>query len=179
MSNNNISHNSVNAEKKKRKFNFIDFLIVFLILSFVALLIYSFSPWSQIKKIWSTNEVVLDYTVEIRGVDEQFIDMIKAGDSAINSVTKSALGSVTAIGAIEKNAILDYTVSEEDGTVQGILSESPDKYDITVHIRTTAEYEAGKGYTVNGCRIAVGEELYLRFPQYSCSGFCVALDRNS
>lgn len=178
MSSKNISHNGNSAVKKKRRFNFIDFLIILLIVALIAVLIYAFSPWSQIKKLWASNEVILDYTVEIRGVDDEFVDLIKNGDSAINSVTKSSLGTVTAIGGIEKNTELDYTVAE-DGTVQGVLSESPDKYDITVHIRATAEYEVGKGYSVNGCRVAVGEELFFRFPRYSCSGFCVALDKNS
>ena len=177
MSEKNITHNST-AVKKKRKFNFIDLLIVFLIVAVVGVAVYAFSPWSQIKKLWISNEVVLDYTVEIRGVDDEFIDLIKSGDSAINSITKSSLGKVTAIGEVDRSTTLDYS-ENEDGNVQGILKEDPNKYDITVHIRATAEYEAGKGYIVNGCRVAVGEELFFRFPQFSCSGFCVALDTNS
>ena len=173
MSNGNISHKT----KKKRTFNIVDFFIVVAIILAIAILVYAFSPWSQLKKLWALDEVTIDYTIIIRDVDKSDTTKIKKGDVVTNSVTKNPLGTVTNIGAITNSTVLDYKGEDED--LQGVLLENPDKYDITVHITAVANYEEGVGYTVNGCRIAVGEELYLRFPQYVHSGFCIAFDPNS
>ena len=176
--NNNASNSGNTAAKKKRKFNFIDFLIVLLVVALIAVAIYATSPWSHIQRLWGADEVVIDYIVEIRGVDEQFISLIEGGDAAINSVTKGNMGVVTDVERDTKTTSLHYTV-DENGGVHGVLHEYPDKYDITVHIEATAEYKTDVGYTVDGCRVAVGEELFFRFPRFSCSGYCVAIDTNS
>lgn len=180
MNNNNISHNQggTSVKKKKRKFNIVDFFIALIAVMIIVVLVYAFSPWSQIQKLWNQNEISLQYTVEIRGVDEQFSDLIKKGDQAINSVNKNSLGTVSGIESVEISKVLNYEM-DESGVAHGVLLDDPDKFDITVHITATAEYEKGVGYTVNGCRIAVGEELFFRFPQFTCSGYCVAIDTNS
>ena len=49
---NNASHN-VRKKANRKKFNFIDFLVVLIILAAVAALIYLFSPWSKIEKLWN------------------------------------------------------------------------------------------------------------------------------
>ena len=173
----NIS-NKKNAEpKNKRKFNVIDFFICVIIVALVGVLIYSFSPWSQIKQIWTSDEVTIDYTVELREVDVSFQDLIKKNNSVIDSVSKGSLGKVTEVKS-ESSWILDY-VEKEDGTREGVRVENPNKVDITVRITAKANYEKGVGYTVNGTRIAVGEEIALRFPKYTCVGYCVNLAANS
>lgn len=174
MNNNNIAPNN---KKNKRKFNVIDFFIIVIILAVVAVLIYTISPWSQIKKIWSTDEVTFNYAVELRGVDANFISLIKEGDAVINSVTKDSFGKVTGIENVTKSQTISYT-KDENGA-QGVLVDNSNLYDITVHISATAEYEEGVGYTVNGCRVAVGEQLFFRFPNYEGSGYCVAIDTKS
>ena len=178
--NNNVSHNSggASAKKKKRKFNIVDFFIVLISVMLIVVLIYAFSPWSQIQKLWNQNEVTLKYTVEIRGVDKAYGELIKKGDQVINSVNKNSLGKVSGMEPLEVSQVLSYE-TDENGDAHGVLLDQPDKYDLTVHITATAEYEKGVGYTVNGCRIAVGEELFFRFPQFTCSGYCVAIDTNS
>lgn len=182
--NNNVSPrmNKNSMKKEKRKFNIIDFFIFLIILAVIAALVYAFSPWSQIKKLWKTNEVTFKYAVELKEVDDGFINLIKAGDTVINSVTKNSLGTVDRIGTISKSTVLDYVEVEKESpngmttTYQGVLTEKPDKYDIIVYITATAEYEEGIGYTVNGSRVAVGEELYFRFPNYESNGYCIAID---
>ena len=180
MNSNNITPNSNSVRKKAvRRFNVIDFFVIVIILLVVAVLVYTLSPWSHIKKFWSTNEVTFNYAVELRGVDAKYIDLIKEGDAVLNSVTKESLGNVTSIENVNKSKTLNYTVNPESGVAEGVLVESANLYDITVHITTTAEYEKNVGYTVNGCRVAVGEELFFRFPNFEKSGYCVAIDTKS
>lgn len=177
MSENNTV-NKKSTAKKKRKFNVVDFFIVVIILALVAVLVFSFSPWLQIQKLWASNEVTIDYTVEMRGVDEKFIDNIKKNDYVVDSVTKNSLGKVTTIEKIEKSTYLGY-IDNDRGSKDGVLVEYPDKYDIVIRITAKANYEEGTGYFVNGCRIAVGEEMFFNFPKFLCSGYCIGLGVNS
>lgn len=172
--NNNISPKT----KKKRAFNIIDFLIVVAVVVALAILVYLFSPWSQIKKLWAQDKVTVDYTVVITDVDKSATTKIKKNDTVTDSVTKNPLGTVTGVEPSKNSTVLDY-VKDENGDYIGVLKENPDKYDITVHITAQADYEEGVGYTVNGCRIAIGEELFLRFPLFEHSGYCIILDTDS
>ncbi len=165
----NISNNKGVNAKKKRKFNVVDFLIVVIIVTLVGILIYSFSPWSQIKKLWTSSDISIDYTIEIREVDEEFKNLIKKNDTVIDSVTKSSLGKVTAV-ELENSKVISY---------DGKPVEHPNKFDIKVRITAKADYEKGIGYSVNGCRIAVGEQISFRFPKFPCTGYCVGFVANS
>ncbi len=181
--NSNITNNSALKKKKiKRKFNIIDFLVLIIIIAVVGGAIYAVFSWSNIKSLWSTSTVELQYTVELRGVDKEFISKIKAGDTVTDAVSKNQLGIVERVDSIEKYTVLDYTKNEiqnDDGkssaaSYSGVLSEYPDKYNITVYISSSAEYEKGVGYTVNGRRVAVGEIIEMRFPEFSSVAYCVA-----
>ncbi len=182
MNNNNISPagNGASATKKKRKFNVIDFFILLLIVALIAALIYAFSPWSHIKKLWTTNETHLQYVVELQNVDTQFVQMIEDCDDngvmVINSVTKNDLGRVSRVDDPQERYELHYKIEEGDVEAANptpVPVKIKDKYDITVYITATAQYEPGVGYTVNGCRIAVGEQIPLRFPNFSQNGHCI------
>ena len=175
-----IKFSKEEPKKIKRKFNFIDFLVLLIIISVIALSIYTVVSWSNIKSLLSTSSVNLQYTVEFRGVDEEFINNIKAGNTVTDAVSKNQLGVVESVGSIEKYAVLNYTqsnVQNEDGsstpTYNGVLSEYPDKYTVTVYISSPAEFEKGVGYTIDGRRIAVGEKIEMRFPEFSSVGYCV------
>lgn len=175
-----IKFSKETPKKIKRKFNFIDFLVLIIIIMVISVSVYAVISWSNIKSLWSASSVDLQYTVEFRGVDEEFINNIKAGNIVTDAVSKNQLGVVESVGSIEKYAVLDYTqsnVQNEDGSstavYNGVLSEYPDKYTITVYISSPAEYEKGIGYTIDGRRIAVGEKIEMRFPEFSSAGYCV------
>lgn len=172
---NNVSHTPGKSQKKaKRKFNFIDFLVVLVILALIGILIYVFSPWTHIEKIWSNSQTELTYFVEIKDVNPEDIDLIKSGDSVLNSVTKNSFGTVSEVTNIENAYVYDY-VMNEDGKMTCVISENPKKYNITVKITASADYKEDVGYSVNGCRVAIGEILNLRFPTYECSGYCTQM----
>lgn len=174
--NNNINKTENKNEKVKHKFNIIDFLIILLVAAVIGTTIYAVISWSDIKAIWSTSSKDIQYVVELRGVDAEFINKIKKNDIVIDSVSKNQLGTVQSADSIEPYSILDYEEkTSDDGkkTYTGILAEDKTKYNITVYISATAEYEKGVGYTVNGNRIAVGEILDLRFPQFASTAHCI------
>ena len=166
--------NNTVAKKAKRKFNFIDFLIVLVIIAILGIVIYVFSPWAQIEKLWSNDDVELTYFVEIKDVDIEYIDSIKEGDEIINSVNKNSLGTISEISKMEKAYVYDY-VLDENGNMTCVLSEQPKKYNITIKVTVDAEFESNVGYSVGGTRIAIGEMLDLRLPKYVCSGECIQM----
>ena len=73
-----------------------------------------------------------------------------------------------------KQTVLE-DVEEEDGTYTGVLSEYPNQYTVLVTITASAEHIPGDGYFVNNCRIAVGEGMALRFPDFAAEGHCISM----
>ena len=171
----NMSNSAPKSKaKKKRGFNFVDFLLILIALSIIAGVVYLFSPISFLRKLSEKTVGTLDYTIEVRNVDIEFIDKIKENDVVIDSVSKNTLGTVRAVDHNTKYTELDYRVSSEDTSqYEGFMMEYPDKYVLAVTISAEAELLSGQGYTVNDRRIAVGEKLNLRFSDFVCEGYCV------
>ena len=185
MNNSSNANASLGISKKKQKngrFNLIDFILVVLVLLVIAILIQVFSPISLIKNLASNQTKEIQYTIEFLGVDQEFIDRIQESDVVINSVSKNNMGTVVAVDYNTKYSELQYVEVEtaEDAAVgvqnQGILSEHPNKYNLLVTISATANYQKESGYSVNAIRIAVGEKLSLRFPDYIAEGYCIGLE---
>lgn len=171
-------NNNVPAKKtrgiKQRKFNVIDFLLIVIALLVVAALVYFFLPSTVIKTITADKSEEIQYSIEILGVDEQFLDNINEDDVVLDSVTKSNIGTVTAIDY----GILHTQLKYDEENQVGVLSPVAGKYNVIVTITATAQFEDGVGYTVNGTRIAVGERINARFPNYVCESYCISIPLN-
>ncbi|MBQ8848916.1 MAG: DUF4330 family protein [Clostridia bacterium] len=179
--NGSVNTNSASSKKKKNgRFNFVDFTLIVILLLILGALIYSFSPISLIKK-WTGNDTRnIQYEVEFTNVDEAFIDMIKTNDAVGDAVTKSNIGTVT---MVNNTKYIEYktveTVRDEGGeaikeyTVTPV--EYPNKYNVLVTITVAATFSEGEGYSVESTRIAVGEKMALKFPNFKCEGYCVGV----
>ena len=175
--NNKINNAEENKRKPKHKFNVVDVLILILVVTIIGTVIFTVVSWNSIKALWATSSEKIEYVVELRGVDADFINNIKKNDLVIDSISKNQLGTVQSADSIEPYTVLNYKTSE-DGTYNGVLAKDDTKYNITVYISATAEYEKGVGYTVNGTRIAVGETLSLRFPNFSATAQCIHISES-
>ena len=176
--NNSVNQASVSKKKKSGRFNFIDLIFVLIILLAIATLVYIFSPVSFIEGLVNNESRTVQYTVEISKVDEDFINKIKENDTVVDSVSKNTIGTVTAVDYNTKYSELQLIETKlDDGSVKksGTLVEYPKKYNVIVTITANAEYSSGEGYTVNAKRIAVGEKMSLRFPDYICEGYCIGI----
>ena len=100
--------------------------------------------------------------------------MIGEGDAVGDAVTKHGLGTVESVDYSIKQTELGYVKNEND-TYEGVLNEYSDRYNVLVTITAEAEYVPGDGYHVDGTRIAVGEAMSLRFPDFLCEGHCISL----
>ena len=167
----NSSSKKGDGKNKKFRFNFIDFLIIVLILAIIAAVVYIFVPLSWLNQNKGT--VDLQYYVEFQGVDEAFIENIEENDVLIDSVSKNVIGKVVAVDYNTQHSVLKY----DEANGEGVLSVIPEKYNLIVTISTAnAVYKDGEGYSVNSCRIAVGEKINARFPDYAAEGYCIGLD---
>ena len=171
MNNNNTSVVQKNVTRKDATFNFIDFLLIVVILLIVAALIYVFLPSSLIKGLFADDTVEIQYTIEIKGIDENFLSNVKENDVVINAVSKSNIGTVTAVDYSTQYTILEYNEASQSG----VLSVVPGKYNMVITINASAHYTEGEGYTINGTRIAVGEQISLRFPSFVGKGYCISV----
>ncbi|MBE6545871.1 MAG: DUF4330 family protein [Ruminococcaceae bacterium] len=173
----NNSANSVTDSSKKKKigrFNLIDLILVVIILLVIAAVLYVFAPFSWIKKLAVGEHEQIQYTVEIMGVDEALLEKIKENDTVVDSVSKNTLGTVIAIDYNTKYTELQYVQKETDEK-EGVLVEYPDRYNVQITIAAEADYVEKEGYSVNHCRIAVGEKMALRFPDFAGEGYCIGL----
>ncbi len=170
---------NVTPQKKRRasrhgKFNLIDFLLILLILLLVAALVYVFLPSSLFRGFGASSGKNIQYSIEILGVDEQFLDDIKEKNAVTDAVSKNAIGTVTAVDYNTQYTILRY----DQDTSAAVLSPVDGKYNVIVTISATADFDAGEGYSVGGTRIAVGEKINARFPGYACESYCISIPRD-
>ena len=165
----NGASGAVGNKKRTRRFNLIDALLILIALALVLALIYLFAPFSWIKNIATKDTQKIQYTVELLNVEETFIDKIQSNDVIVDSVSKNNLGTVTLVDYNTKYSELQYV------NQQGVLVEYPNRYNVVVTVTATADYVSGEGYSVNGTRIAVGEKLFLRFPDFVSEGYCIGL----
>ena len=171
MNENKLSGTSPKKTEKKVRFNFIDFLLIVIVLAIIASLVYVFLLSSLVKNITADETVEIQYTLELMGIDEKYLENIKEGDVVLDSVSNSNIGTVEAIDYSPQHADLVY---DEENKV-GILSPIAGRHDVVVTISATARYEAEDGYSVNGTRIAVGEKISARFPNYVCECYCISV----
>lgn len=161
---------STAVKQKSYRFNILDVLLILLAIGVVFVAVNIISPMSFIKKLQSDSSHTIEYTVEFVAVDEDFIDAIKENDNVMDSVSKNALGTVVAVDYNTHYSELKY---DEENHV-GKLVDYTDKYNVTVTITADGSYISGEGYNINAHRIAVGEQMSLRFPNFVAEGYCIS-----
>lgn len=168
--NNNISTNTVKRTKNK-KFNFIDALLIVVAVTVAATLVYVFLPSSFFKKLLSDDTKEVQYTIEFVAVDEEFLNNVQIDNIVYDSVSKSELGKVYSVDYSNPYEELVY----DESTNTCVLTSVEGKYNVQVTVTATSQYNEGEGYSVSGTRIAIGEKIYARFPNFVGEGYCIGL----
>ena len=168
---NETSGGAAAKRTRGRSFNIIDVLIILAVLLLGAIVVNIVAPTAWFKELISGSEQVIQYTVEFTGVDRDFVDNINENDTVVDSVSKFSLGSVTAVDNNSHYRVLSYNEKTDEG---GYVTYQ-DRYNVLVTVTVTADYEEGKGFTVGDRRIAVGEKLSLRFPNFVGEGYCIGV----
>lgn len=169
--NNNISTHAPKRAKGK-KFNVIDALLIVIALTVIATLVYVFLPSSFIKKLTSDDTVEIQYTIEFVAVDEEFLNNVQIDNAVYDSVSKSEIGKVF---SVDYRNPYEELVYDESNNGVGVLTPVEGKYNVQVTVTATAQYTEGEGYSVSGTRIAIGEKIFARFPNFVGEGYCIGL----
>jgi hypothetical protein len=164
------------ARKKKvaqLSVNWFDALVIVLILA-VAALVVSGTQLASLFGIGDDAEkCTVEYMVMFADVDQDLALAIGDGASVYGTSGAGSMGKVIADPELKAHYVLVYA----DGT--GSMKEKPGAVDIIVTIRAQAEYRAGHGYTVGDTAVRVGDNLSLRFPNYTGVGSCINIERVS
>ncbi len=165
--------------QKNWKFNFLDIIILLLLLLFVAALVILMIP-SATDFLGSEGDTSIVYTVVFSGVDESLAlsANIADGQTVVDEATGRVIGTV--VGNMQTDPYYEFVSKEhvdEEGNSSVLLTRElyEGKKDITVTLTANATYSEGKGYEVDGCRIACNKEYKMIFPGFTGSGVCTVV----
>ena len=164
------------ARKKKAtqlSVNWFDAVVIVLILVVVALVVSGTQLASLFGIGADTEKCTVEYMVMFADVDQDLALSISDSASVYGTSSAGSMGKVIADPELKAHKVLVYA----DGT--GSLKEKPGAVDIIVTIRAQAEYREGHGYTVGDTVVRVGDNLSLRFPNYTGVGSCINIERVS
>lgn len=117
------------------------------------------------------------YTVEFKGVEKDAFSSLRKGDTVVDKATGAVVGVVTDLEPRKYVVYTDVPTAEKDETLDSHVvtrTEYPEEFTtVSVTVTVTADYAEGVGYSVDGCRIAVGREYELNFPGCAGKGVCV------
>ena len=167
---NEITAASKPPKKRKGRFNFIYFLLVMVIVAVIAVALIYLVP-GLTERMSSGSETEITYVLEFRGVDADFVANIQNGDGVYSADKNFKIGAVKSVATDSYN-----TITYDPTTGGGILAEHPSLKTLIITVKATAIYDIAEGYSVNGERIAVGREYYIKTPNFSGTAYCVEVE---
>ena len=158
-------------KKRKIRINGMDFAILAVIAAAVLLILYVF-VWSGKADAAAQNEKAeILYVVEIIGVDEPFVNLIREGQRVEDAVARGFLGTVEGKPEVRDMLKADY----DNATGEEVYYPVPGRFNLYITIRAEADV-TNRGYSVNDEYVYVGAQMSLLFPEMKCDGFCIQLD---
>ncbi len=155
-------------EKRKRRFNFVDVLLIIIILSISASLIYVFvSPYTN-QLINNASTTTIEYRVLVEGVDDQIKYVINEGDKITETNSLLSIGNIVSV---------EYSDTEYvgvDGEGNSVLGIYPGKKDILLTVRAEASNSKGT-YSIGSYTVAAGKMIDFRVPGFISSGNCISI----
>ncbi len=157
-----------------RRINILDVIFVIVILLMALSIVSFFTPLSFFGL--GGEQKIISYTVEINDVDGSMADSLVIGDKAFDAGGKNEIGVIT---IVKVSDTLRYIYDSETGGLKA-SAYPPDSNGnvpktLRITIQATADYNAGKGYSVGGNRISVGSPMTLCFTGFTGSGNCISV----
>ena len=157
--------------KKKIRFTIMDALILLVILAAVAALLYVF-VFNDLSSMHTAaaETHTLTYVVEVTAIDEEQAAKVLPGATVINSASKIAIGTVT---AVETRPYMYMGTNKAEGSL--VLNPVDGKVNLYLTVQADAVLD-GISYSVNGFEVYVGGLVHMAFNDVVCSGYCISLD---
>ncbi|MBE6574392.1 MAG: DUF4330 family protein [Ruminococcaceae bacterium] len=157
-------------KEKKKRFNFIDVILLIVILSILASLVYMviLAYNSEFSKNGSSDDDIR-YTLRVEGVDNDIMAEVNVGDKVVE------LDSFTEIGTVAEyyEEPSEYVGYNSEG--KAVKSDDPSKTDLIIVIDASGN---GKGstYDVGSYTVSVGKDIAFRVPGFTGEGQCVLVE---
>lgn len=170
----------MNGSKSKYKFNIIDVLIIIAVVAVFAVMYYYMSARNTLA---SSLEVDIEYVVELKLVDDDYVENIKLNDKVIETVRDQQIGEVVGIEVVPAYNIATNTETGEMKieTYPPLPKENDTDeekypyYNVKVKIRDTFK-RSEKGYKKNAFNLVTGQLVYFRVPGFIGEGFCIGIE---
>lgn len=159
-------------QEKKKSFNFVDIILLIIILAVVSSLVYLLVLAYNDLFLKGGEDAEIEYVLRIEGVDNDVRFSVKEGDTLVELGTHAEIGTVVDFYE-EPSEFVGY---DKDG--KQVLSDDPSKRDLILIVRTDAKGE-GSVYEIDSYTISVGTEVDFRIPGFTAVGECISLEVKS
>lgn len=160
----------MNNDRQKARFNFIDVLIILIILAVVGAAIYLIATGTAEER--RAENANIEFTVRISSVDEEYLSLLEKAQTVKDSETGAVLGTIQSIRTEKSKYYGSTAVAAESGYILP-SSEYEDKYDVYVTISAYAKEDERGIYYVGDTRVLVGSAVYFKVPSFSSVSYIV------
>lgn len=158
-----------NRERAKGRFNFVDVLIIIMVLAIIAVIVYM---TVSDKMVAASSEKTVTYTVKLPGVNADYISIIKAGEIAYDSSTGKSVGTINSVRTKKTKHVGSKLSTDSSGNRHLSYSEYDNLYDVYVTISVTADIDDRGIAYVGENKILVGSRIYFRCGAFAGTSFC-------
>jgi hypothetical protein len=160
----------MNHDKQKPRFNFIDVLIILIILAVVGAAVYLIASENAAQR--RAENANIEFTVRISSVDAEYLSSITEGQTVKDSETGAVLGTIRSVRTENAKYYGNTAVPSESGYTIS-TSEYEDKYDVYVTISAYAKEDERGIYSVGSTRVLVGSAVYFKVPSFASVSYIV------
>jgi hypothetical protein len=159
--------NKEKINKQHRRFNLLDVIIILIVVVIIGGGLYAYSKYTEgLQK----NKYAVEYQVELKGVDQNFVDAINQGDPLRESVKGNNLGIVAG-----KSSVAAANVNTDFLNGKYVEVPVPDKLDLILSITSEAEVSE-KRIVVGGLEIKIGQKIFVKGKGYAKEGYLLNID---
>ncbi len=154
--------------QQKFRFNFVDAILILIILIAGAALGYIFFS-SDVSVVSEVEQKEIVYEIEVTQIPDSFKWKINIGDKVTDTVARYPIGEV--VNVVYSDCIYTGVDHETGKEVRTVL----DGYmDVVVTVRAQSTL-AGSLYSIGGYDIYVGKNVCFRVPNFTGESYCIAL----
>lgn len=152
-------------EKKRYRFNFIDFIIILIIAVFALMVIYYILlPYSDSPiGVESTD---IEYKIRVNGMSNDLKDMVNVDDAVLEN---SGLNKIGKVKSVEYTDSIYVGIDKTSG--RNVSQAYPDRVDMIITVSAKAQTNTGV-YIIDGFTISPGTEISFRVPGFSGGAVC-------
>lgn len=165
----------MSSNKQKARFNFIDALIILIILAVVGAAVYLIAVGGTIELTPSLKGTV-NYTVRLSSVEADALPLIRENDTVKDSSTGKVIGTVRSIKTEKAKHYGTTAIPAEKGGYTIAATEYADRYDVYVTVSTEAVKDKNGISRIADIRLLVGSQVNFKVPSFTMVSYIVKVD---